>query len=226
VQVAETIAKQALKDTGLQGNWVIANGDGGNTVAQQIELGYHNVIDPYIKSGTMKLISDAYNANWDPNNARAQIENALTKTNNNITGVLGAADETNVGILAALVERNLAGKVWIASQNGIEPICRAVLLGQYTYTYFSQYDLGAKIAADLAIQLADGKTITSPDTFDTGHGTVPFFSVPVFSITKDTLVSYLKVYSPGYVSAKNIFAGVPQSQWPAGAAELLAAQGG
>jgi len=226
VKVAESIARAALKDTGLRGNWVITNGDPANVVAQQIEKGYHNVIDPYIKNGTMKLVSDQYSKAWDPNVSRAQVENALTKTNDKITGILNAADETAVGPLAALKERKLQGKVWMGSQNGIAEICRAILLGEYTLSVFSQYDIGAKVAADLAIKLANGQNITSPLKFDVGHGkTVPFFKVPVMEIRRSTLVPYLKAYSPGYVDAKQVFEGVPKSKWPAGAAELLARKG-
>ena len=129
VKVAESIARAALKDTGLRGNWIITNGDPANVVAQQIEKGYHNVIDPYIKNGTMKLVSDQYSKAWDPNVSRAQVEDALTKTNDKITGILNAADETAVGPLAALKERKLNGKVWMGSQNGIAEIARAILLG-------------------------------------------------------------------------------------------------
>ena len=224
VKVAEGIAKAALKDTGLKGNWVITNGDPANIVAQQVEKGYHNVIDPYIKNGTMKLVSDQYSKAWDPAVSRAQVEDALTKTNDNLTGILNAADETAVGPLAALKERGLAGKVWMGSQNGIEAIFRrAILLGQYNLTVFSQYDIGAKLAADLAIKLANGQTITSPASFSVGGGkTVPFFNVPVMEIRRNTLVPYLMKYSPGYVDAKQVFAGVPKSKWPAGAAALLA----
>ena len=137
----------------------------------------------------MKLVSDQYSKAWDPNVSRAQVEDALTKTNDKITGILNAADETAVGPLAALKERKLTGKVWMGSQNGIAEICRAILLGEYTLSVFSQYDIGAKVAADLAIKLANGQTVTSPLKFDVGHGkTVPFFKVPVMEIRRNTLV--------------------------------------
>ena len=128
----------------------------------------------------MKLVSDQYSKAWDPSVSRAQVEDALTKTNDKITGILNAADETAVGPLAALKERKLTGKVWMGSQNGIAEICRAILLGEdHTLSVFSQYDIGAKVAADLAIKLANGQTVTSPLKFDVGHGkTVPFFKVP------------------------------------------------
>lgn len=225
VEAAATIAKKALEDTGLKGNWMIINGDAANSVSRDVKTGFHQVIDQYVEDGTMKLVSEQYAEDFSPDAARAQVEDTLTKHGNDIQGILVAADETAVGALAALEAEGLAGKVWIGAQNGIEAACRAILEGKYNVSVFTNYDQGAKQAADLAIKLAKGEEITSEHTIKADKAEVPFFPVPIESVTKDTLVDYLSRY-PGYVDAAKVFEGIPESEWPAGAEELLAEQSG
>jgi D-xylose transport system substrate-binding protein len=86
---------------------------------------------------------------------------------------------------------------------------------------FTRFDDMGKRGGELAVQLAKGEEIRSDVTYDTGAGKVPLFVIESFPVTRENVVDYMRRYSPNYVNARSVFRGVPKSQWPEGAAELL-----
>lgn len=220
IAMGKLIANAALKDTGLKGNWIIIGGDKGNGVADLTVVGFHQVIDKYVKNGTMKLVAQYNEQAFDPNIARTQTEQALTKTNDQLRGVLGMWDDGAIGSLAAINARKLGGKVWLGGQDASEAALRAMILGQFNTSGFTQFDVMAKTAAQLAVKLAQGQSISSPQTYDTGAGKVPFFPIQIYPVSRANMVSFMKKY-PSYADPKHILFGVPESQWPKGAAALV-----
>jgi D-xylose transport system substrate-binding protein len=220
IAMGKLIANAALKDSGLKGNWIIIGGDKGNGVADLTVVGFHQVIDKYVKNGTMKLIAEYNEKGFDPDVARTQTEQALTKTNDNLRGVLGMWDDGAIGALAAINARKLGGKVWLGGQDASEPALRAMLARQFNTSGFTQFDVMAQTAAQLAVKLAKGESISSPQTYDTGAGKVPFFPIKIYPVNRSNMVSFMKKY-PSYADPKHILFGVPRSQWPKGAAALV-----
>ena len=220
IAMGKLIANAALKDTGLKGNWIIIGGDKGNGVADLTVVGFHQIIDKYVKNGTMKLVAEYNEKGFDPDIARTQTEQALTKTNDNLRGVLGMWDDGAIGALAAINARKLGGKVWLGGQDASEPALRAMLGRQFNTSGFTQFDVMAQTAAQLAVKLAKGEKISSPQTYDTGKGKVPFFPIKIYPVSRSNMVDFMKKY-PSYADPRHILFGVPQSQWPKGAAALV-----
>jgi len=220
IAMGRLIAETALEDTGLEGNWIIIGGDKGNGVADLTVVGFHEVIDQYIDDGTMNLVAEYNQKGFDPDEARKQTEQALTKTNDDLRGVLGMWDDGAIGALAAIRARNLQGKVWLGGQDASEPAIKAMIQGEFNMSGFTQFDLMAKTAAETAVDLAKGKKINAPETYDTGAGEVPFFPIELYPVTVDNAVEFMGKY-PDYADPQRILFGVPESQWPEGAAELL-----
>ncbi len=221
VAVGEAIAKAALKDRGLTGNWVIVSGDMANAIATECTKGFFNVIQSQIDSGKMKVVSHEWHPAFNTELARKQAENVLTRYQNQISGFLCNSDGLAVGALTALDAQNLGGKVWVGGQDASQAGSRAILLGKMNMSSFTRFDVMGETAGQLCVRLAKGETLKSDATYDTGNGKVPFFKIASFNVTKDNLVDYLKQYSPQYVDAKAVFAGVPKPQWPPGAEQLL-----
>src|SRR5262249_55254428 len=70
------------------GNYVIVSGDQGTDIARDKTAGYMDRLTPRIKAGHIKVVSQQYNAAWDPAKGQAQIENMYTKYKGNIAAVL------------------------------------------------------------------------------------------------------------------------------------------
>ncbi|MGH9161566.1 MAG: substrate-binding domain-containing protein [Vicinamibacteraceae bacterium] len=222
VAVGEAIAQAALKDQGLTGNWVVVSGDQANAVAIEFTEGVFNVIQPRIDAGQMQVASHEWHAAFSIEDARQQAENTLTRFGDKIGGFLCNSDGLAQGVLAALEAQNLAGKMWIGGQDASEAACRGILQRKINMSSFTRFDVMGTRAGEICVQLAKGETPKTDATYELGGKQVPFVRIEAFNVTRDNLVEYLEEYSPQYVDAKNVFAGVPETEWPQGAKELLA----
>jgi D-xylose transport system substrate-binding protein len=219
VAMGKLIANSALKATGLKGNWGIIGGDPANGVASGTVQGFHEVIDPYIKKGTMNLVASYGEPAFDVNMAHTQAQELLTKVHDNLQGILGMWDDGEIGALAAVQARGLGGKVYMCGQDASEAACRGMVEGVFNMSGFTRFDQMATTGAQLAVELAKGGTITSKQTFDMGGGPVPYFPIPIYPVTRANVVQQMKLY-PGYDDPRHILFGVPKDKWPAGAASL------
>ena len=116
VSMAIEIAEAAVM-AHPKGNYILALGDEGTNVAQEEKQGYYKVLKPYLDRGDIKIVSEQFNKNWSTESGRAQVENALTKTNNDVVAVLAGNDGVAYGVIQALQGQGLAGKVWV---NGVD----------------------------------------------------------------------------------------------------------
>lgn len=205
----------------LKGNFVIASGQAGDAVAAGITAGYMTVLQPAIKSGAVKIISQQYNAGWDPASAQSQVEDALTLAHDNVQAVLANNDGLAGGAIQALKAKGLAGKVYVCGLDATNEGCRAILLGQMAFSVFTKYDVMGRIAGQLCSELAKGQRISVLRTYPVPGGNIPFFPIDSYVITKVNMVPYLKKYSPVYTSPEQVVQGVPEKDWPAGMAALL-----
>jgi len=87
---------------------VILNGALSTTPAVQRAEGFHEVLDPLIANGTVKIISEQY-GDWTTPTAKTQMDNILAANPNTpIDGVLAAQDAIAIGAIDAL---SAAGKL-------------------------------------------------------------------------------------------------------------------
>ena len=186
VAMAEEIAEAAVK-AHPKGNYILALGDEGTNVAQEEKQGYYMVLKPYLDRGDIKIVSEQFNKNWSTESGRAQVENALTKNNNDVVAVLAGNDGVAYGVVQALQAQGLAGKVWV---NGVDAEPRAQELirqGSLTISNFTDYCQSGQEAARLAEKLGKGESLGLKSTFNNGLKDVPWFQVDKFNASKDNL---------------------------------------
>ena len=194
VEMGEKIARAAV-EAHPKGNYVIAAGEESTSVAVETRRGYMNVVKPLIDRGDVKLVSDQYNKNWSPDTARAQVENALTKNNNDIQVVLCGNDGTAYGAIQALQAQGLGGKVWV---NGIDAEPRAQELirqGLMALSNFTAFDQMGEKAAEAAAAVGSGKPVQAEATVNNGLKDVPWIKILNFNITKENLGKAAEEYS-------------------------------
>lgn len=186
IAMAVEIAEAAVK-AHPKGNYILALGDEGTNVAVEERTGYYKVLKPYLDKGDIKIVSEQYNKGWSSESSRAQVENALTKANNDVVAVLAGNDGTAYGAIQALQAQGLAGKVWV---NGVDAEPRAqelIAQGQLTLSNFTDYCQSGQEAARIALKLAKGEDLGLKTTFNNGLKDVPWFQVDKFNVTKDNL---------------------------------------
>jgi ABC-type xylose transport system substrate-binding protein len=200
----------------ISGKWVIASGQAGNAVADEVTAGYYEALKPMIDAGTVEVVSHEFHAGWDPELARKQAENALTANANEIKGFLCNNDGMAGGAIAALEQQGLAGAVFVSGQDATTEACRNIIEGKMTLSSFTRFDVMGAIAGNLAVALANGQAPQAPMTYKSGDAEVPLHPVEDFNVTIENMADYLAQYSPGYVDAAAIVAGLPVDILPEG----------
>src|SRR5258708_6277222 len=76
--LAEGVCNALVEKIGGKGSVAHIAGDPGHSGAQSRGKGFHNLFDPLVKSGAVKIVEDQ-TANWDPNKAAALTQTFLTK---------------------------------------------------------------------------------------------------------------------------------------------------
>jgi D-xylose transport system substrate-binding protein len=116
--------------------------------------GFDKYLKPLIDNGTVEIVCQADALLYLAANAQKNMEQCLTKTNNEVDGVVVMNDDTGGGVIAALSAQDLVGKVKVyggydATLEGLQ----RVLLGWQAADMAPPY----KGMADAAVQLIVSK---------------------------------------------------------------------
>ena len=114
--------------------------------------GQMNVIQPLVDKGAIKIISDQWAKDWQAVEALKIMENALTRSNNQVDAVVASNDGVAGGAIQALAEQKLAGKVLVSGQDAELVACQRIVAGTQSMTVYKPIKLLAHKAAEVAMQ--------------------------------------------------------------------------
>ncbi|MER5207515.1 substrate-binding domain-containing protein [Streptomyces sp. NPDC002825] len=145
----------ALGDKAKSGEIVMHNGSPTDPNAAQFKAGAHSVLD-----GKVKIGKEYDTPNWDPNNANQQMSGAISSLGKDkIVGVYSANDGLAAGIATALKAAGM--NVPLSGQDAQLDAIQRILIGTQTFTVEKPYKPEADIAATMAVNLAEGKKLSS-----------------------------------------------------------------
>jgi D-xylose transport system substrate-binding protein len=137
----------------------IINGSPTDQNAHYVNTGIHKVLNPLFKSGARVKVGEQWTPGWDPPTAQREMEQILTKNNNNVQGVVSANDGMAGGIIAALKAQGLQGKVPTTGQDASLEGVQNVILGYQGVTAFKDFRLQAPAAAKIAAAIVNGTKV-------------------------------------------------------------------
>jgi len=147
----------AVKATG---NYAFIKGSSADPNADLLFAGQTEVLKDAIDAGRIKNAGEAYTDGWLPANAQKNMEQILTKNNNKIDAVVASNDGTAGGAIAALAAQGMAGAVPVSGQDGDHAALNRVALGTQTVSVWKDARALGNKAAEIALLLADGKTMS------------------------------------------------------------------
>jgi len=200
----------------MQGQFIADHTKKGGTVAMidgaqtdnnalLFAQGAHKILDPLFKSGALILGYESFTPNWDPANGLREMEQALTKLNNHVDGVLSANDGLAGSIIQALKAQGLAGKIPVTGQDATDAGLHDIMLGTQSMTVYKAVPREAMAAAQLAVDLING---TQPPaslvttTVNNGTKDVPSVLLTPKVVTKDNIQS--TVIADGFTTMAKI----------------------
>ena len=195
---------------------VMINGDQTSDPGRQFKAGAHKVLDPLFQSNQFKLGYEADTTQFTPATAQTEMEQALTKLNDHVDGVLVANDGMAGGVITALTERHLNGKVLVTGQDATDAGLQRILVGDQSMTVYKPIKQEAAAAAKVAVDLAKGDTsgaaTLATTTVNNGAGNVPSILLTPVAVTKSNI--FTTVITDGFTTRDRICVGPAAAQCP------------
>ncbi len=162
------VSVDGTKVGALQGQWladntqdgdniVVINGSESDDNAHLFNKGYMSVLQPLFDSGARNLVYESWTPGWDPTTAQTEMEQALTKTDNDVQGVLSANDGMAASITTALGAQGLAGNVPVTGLDGTTQALQLILQGKQGMTVYRSLKEQADKTGQIVAALLSGQ---------------------------------------------------------------------
>lgn len=211
--IGRKIAEYALEKV-PKGNYVMVYGASTDNNAVIMKKEQLAVLQPAIDKEDIKIVAHNFIPDWRPEEALKMAENALTKNNDDIQAFVVSNDGMAGGVISALGQRGLAGKILVTGQDaGLEAL-QNIAEGKQTMTVYKPIIPLANAAVEAAIKLAKKETLeTKPFKNDALAGReVPSILLEVTSVDKSNLMQ--TVIKDGYAKFEDVFKNIPEADRP------------
>jgi len=176
-----------------KGKYVYIGGADTDNNAHLFKKGAFNILQPLIDSGDIEVVYDQFTKEWNPANALANMENALTANSNKIDAVVAANDGTAGGVIQALASQGLDGKVPVSGQDAELAAAQRIVEGTQSMTVYKPIKALAEEVAAIAVKMANGEDIETSKVINNGKIDVPSILLDPIAVDKsnidDTLIA-------------------------------------
>jgi D-xylose transport system substrate-binding protein len=202
----------SLSQLAPKGNYVLIGGSPSDSNAKILHDAQLRVLKPMVDRGDIKIVSDTWTKDWDPSEAYAHMSAAIESTQGDVTAVVASNDGTAGGVVQALEEHKLAGKVFVSGQDADLAAIIRILDGTQTMTVYKPLGSQATLAAEAAVALAKGETIKTTAAISIGNKTIPATLLAPVTVTKDNVKQ--TVIKDGFQNLETIQKSLPKEKWP------------
>jgi D-xylose transport system substrate-binding protein len=186
-----------------KGNYVLIGGAPSDNNALLLRKGQMNVLEPAVKRGDIKIISQQFAREWKAEEALRITEDALTRTGNKIDAIIASNDGTAGGAISALDAVGLAGKVLVTGQDAQKDAIQRIVRGTQTMTIYKQIQPLAYGAVDAAVKLARKEPLQTTDKINNGKVDVPAILLAPIAVDKSNVDQ--TVIAEGYHKREEIY---------------------
>jgi D-xylose transport system substrate-binding protein len=158
--------------------------------AKIIKDGQDRVLAPLVRAGRINYVSEDWAEDWKPEAATRITRAALAKSSN-LDAIIASNDGTAGGAIEALIEKGLAGRVIVTGQDADLTACARIKDGTQSMTIYKPLDKLAGLAAQLAVDVARGKSPALKDTVDNGKKAVPAMFVDAIVVDRQNLAAII-----------------------------------
>ncbi len=186
-----------------RGSIVRVYGSPADNNAKLFKQGQDNILNPFIKSGQIKVVRADWAEDWKPENAKRIVSAAITDDGGKFDAVLASNDGTAGGSIQALSEAGLAGKTIVTGQDAELAACQRIVRGTQTMTIYKPLKMLATSAAEKAIAMAKGQPVIATQQVDNGKGQVHSILVDTTTVTKTNMSE--TVVKDNFHSAQEVY---------------------
>jgi D-xylose transport system substrate-binding protein len=203
---AETLAEKLKEDGKPSGPIIKINGDPADPNAALFKAGSNKGFE----AAGVEVAKEYDTPGWSAENAQREAQQAITALGNNgFAGIYAANDDTGGGAIAALKGAGLnPEEIPVTGQDATVAGLQRILAGQQYMTVYKEIPPQAKVSAEIALDLAEGKEVPKDkvtEEIDNGAGKVPSVLLTPIAVTKDNVKS--TVIADGFVTASELCTG-------------------
>ena len=203
---AETLAKTLKEDGSASGPIVMINGDPADSNAALFKEGAHNGFD----SAGVDVAKEYDTPEWSATNAQNEMQQAITALGKSgFAGVYAANDDTGGGAIAAMKSAGIDPEERpTTGQDATVAGVQRILVGQQYMTVYKATDKETKVAAEIAVDLAEGKEVPQSKITDepnNGKVKVPSVLLEPVAVTKANVKQ--TVVADGFITAEELCTG-------------------
>lgn len=196
-----------------KGNYVLIGGAPTDNNAKLLRDGQMQILKPFVDRGDIKIVADQWAKDWQASEALKHTENALTKHHNNIQAILVSNDGTAGGVISALKQQKLEGKIAVSGQDADLVACQRIVEGSQTMTIYRSIYSEATQAAEAAVALAKNeKVATAKDAVANGKINVPAILIKPVQVDKNNMMA--TVIKEGFHKKEDVYKNIPKELWP------------
>lgn len=197
-----------------KGTYVMVYGASTDNNAVIMKKEQLDVLKPAIDRGDIKIVAEQFINDWDPSLALNFAENALTRNNDRIDAFIVSNDGMAGGVVSALRNRGIAGKVIVTGQDAQLDALQRIAEGTQAMTVYKAITPLANSAVEAAIKLAKKEPLdTKPFRNEAIGVDVPSILLEVITVERGNLVD--TVIKDGYASYDDVFKNVAENNRPA-----------
>jgi D-xylose ABC transporter substrate-binding protein len=202
VKVGTLMAEYALK-LKPEGNYLLFGGDKADKNAVYVKKGQVEKLDPYIKSGKIKILFNIFVEDWSGENAKFEINKYLNLSGQKPDVILSSYDGMTTGIIEALKEHNLEGQIITTGQDAELAACKNIVAGYQNMTVYKPLKKMAHTAAELCKKIIDKEKIEATTTLTNGFKEVPAILLEPITVDKNNLKA--TVVADGFIKESDLY---------------------
>lgn len=186
VDVGRKQAEGIFSAVGNNKNYAYIGGSPTDFNAILLKQGSMEVLKDKIDKGEIKLVYDVFIDDWKQEIAYQKMHDFLAN-GGKVDAVISANDGNATGVIQALKEFGLDGKVAVSGQDAELTACIRIVNGTQTVTIYKPLKELSKKAVEIADNIIKGENVKSENTIDNGKIDVPAIYIPVVSVNKNNI---------------------------------------
>lgn len=169
-----------------RGKFAYIGGSPSDNNSILLKEGSMNILSPKIASGEIELVIDTFTPDWKPAEAYKTIKDYLN-AGGVLDAVVAANDGTASGVIQALKEKGLSGKIPVSGQDAELSAVQRIVAGSQISTVYKPIKTLAYSAADIAVKMAKGQEIQTNSSIYNGSIMVPSYLLSPIVVVKDNI---------------------------------------
>lgn len=187
VKVGELQADYVLNRLG-KGNVALIEGPLSDYNSFFLRLGHIGVLQPFVEKGDIKIVYDKHASTWSDTSGYQLALSCLKAFPNKVDAFIAANDLLAKGVIKALEEKSLAGKVLVTGQDGDSLARQNIIMGKQSMTVYKPIEALAFAAAEAAMTIAGNLDIKNANTtINNGTRLVPSILLTPMVVNKGNI---------------------------------------